>query len=155
MIPPEPLFTEVQAAEFERLWENSTLDNEHEAFLAWCKAHSAELSRVVSAWAAFEFLGRQATISELMHWSTPGYFGLEIRHASDAEGFDIESVEGHGVEADDLAGLILLTASWIREAEKLENEVIDTTSAFSPSNEEAKQEVDAMDPRIPDEDLHV
>ena len=120
MRPPEPLFTEAEAAEFERLFEDSALDSEYEAFLTWCKVHSAQLSRVVSAWAAFEFLGRQATIDELVHWSTPGYFGLEIRHASDANGFDIESMEDKGVEAEDLAGLILLTASKIREAEKLE-----------------------------------
>jgi hypothetical protein len=136
MMPPEPLVTEAEAAEFTRLFEDSAIDSEYEAFFAWCKAHSGQLSRIVSAWAAFEFLGRQAIISELMHWSTPGYFGLEIRHASDAEGFDIESMEDKGIEAEDLAGLILLTAAKIREAEAIENAVID---------------VDAMDPRIPEE----
>ena len=139
--PPDPLISESEAAEFTRLFEESTLDSEYETFFAWCRAHSAKLSRVVSAWAAFEFLGRQARISELMHWSTPGHFGLEIRHAEDANGFDIESVEDNGVEAEDLAGLILLTASKIREAEKLENGVINATSVFSPSNQAAKKEV--------------
>ena len=135
MIPPEPLVTDAEAAELTRLFEESAIDSEYEAFFTWCKARSGQLSRIVSAWAAFEFLGRRATISELMHWSTPGCFGLKIRHASDAEGFDIESVEGQSVEAEDLAGLILLTASKIREAEAIENAVID---------------VDAMDPRIPE-----